>query len=210
MDTVNKVQALMRSEAYARDYQEYLDSNPDDVYISDGRVAAISRSEAGRALCRKYLIRYPVNPEDLRKDPGFIDTVFPAAWENPRECDGQNKLYGPTADGELQVSIDLTRTLAEIENDIGKLYHHYIDQKNSDKKSSVDHWDIYDQAVGGASEDDIALQLGQNKDTAEKYAARLKVVKRAVKKSKDQLHQFEAGVFITSLPKTGSTGEDEQ
>ncbi len=158
----DRLNALIRSEVYQADYAEYVvdRGGVSDIYIGEGLVSYhLSLSKAGKKLCEKWDLVYPVDPlaepiEDylycLSRPIEFVPD--PSRWKSAQAntmVSSDDKIFTHIND-KLALLIDLSFPREKLHSEL----NHFLDRwAKSHKKglnaSLIDKWEVYDKRKDG-------------------------------------------------------------
>lgn len=157
----DRLQGLIRSGKYRKDYEAYKQEGGEDYHILHGtpETLPISLSEPAKRLCRKWGLRFPVNPCE-RARPGDEEYVFPILsflpspqtwWEEKSFTwtGEQDERQIERIDGKLALLIDTSypvKTIVDRFKDFLEL--HLIEAgKHTGERTREDEdvWQIYDK-----------------------------------------------------------------
>lgn len=202
----DKLQALKRSEKYRADFQQYTKdreaAGEDDLYSFNqvvGEEFHHQLSEAGRVLCERWKIRFPVNPETPHL-PGEESCVHapvtyldhPDRWKSTT---ARPSISGEVSrithvDGKLVLMIDTeSYSIDQIRAELEKVLPLWALSTASRAKGSkkVNIWEIYDRRRAGKSTGDLVKEIAaaETDPGLPVYAteAHIKLVQDALKKA---------------------------
>ncbi|MBN2282745.1 MAG: hypothetical protein JXO48_02535 [Deltaproteobacteria bacterium] len=155
----DKLQALKRSEKYRKDYDEYLSKKTgDDALVGSLLDHSIKLSKAGRTLCDKYGLRFPINPDTPIDGDNFpiecfpeIDSLItyldpPEKWHETLSTSVDNDNLYTHINGKLVLMVDTSRSYGELLEAFKLLLKRWGQESSSRvKTSSIDIWHVYDE-----------------------------------------------------------------
>jgi len=170
MSTINCAVVLVRSEKYQKDYECYERSkrNEND-YAFGGKLSFGAKlSEAGKTLCKKWDILYPVNPYNEVTDKKIMNwlmfVVKPSityldppenwrewesiAWDNLGHKSGtedMSELAISRVNGKLVLMVDTSRAKSALLREFEIFIDYWSTaQKAKSRRTMVDKWEVFD------------------------------------------------------------------
>lgn len=170
----DRIQALKRSPMYAKDYKVYLKEykkrSPDEIDIigiipshpsTKKNEAYFVLSRAAKKLCKKYNLRYPIDPKTPFHESDLIRLCSPINYFIPREfvhelqeclTGGENdinmvgKKLTSYLDNRITIMIDQTFSKDMIEAEFKKIVDDWSKiSQNRIKGNEIDIWEVYDK-----------------------------------------------------------------
>jgi len=158
----DRLNALIRSKLYQSDYSEYV-VKPEarsDLYVGEKIVSYhISLSNAGKALCKKWGLVFPIDPfarpiEDylncLNRPIEFIP--HPSQWKTSQAnmfAGSDDKIF-TRINGKLALLIDLSFPKAKLRSEFDRFLNRWGEkQKRGPHGHTVNKWDVYDKKQNG-------------------------------------------------------------
>jgi len=158
----DKVQALKHSKKYAEDYRRFIKDRGEEYHILHGSPEAFPQvsnlSESAKELCKKYNLRYPIDPNEPVKE-WEIDYLYPVISfldppESWRDIEHINWTGDPKeaivtyVNGKLVVMIDTAHTREKIKqtlDDFLDMIAHYRGERTGgrDREIVFDKWRVY-------------------------------------------------------------------
>lgn len=178
MNLDDRIQALMRSKKYKKDFEKYIEQCrkkgiADKCIVSGSHALIFPLSDEAKKLCKRYEIPYPVSPEPpevLPKTSGEKATHFPLppVVQVPRIEKGK-PLWGLEDGRYFTVKIDFVQTLEGIRKVIDELYAYYSPRAKADERDresiiedepkALTHWQVYDVVERGKMEGKSILSI---------------------------------------------------
>jgi hypothetical protein len=152
---LDKVQALKHSKQYGEDYRKYeQEKEKEDWFADDGESYFIRLSEAGKKLCKKYNLLYPINPftpaDEIETNYVHHPVTFldqPKLWN---EVIGSRFDSAPEQgvithiNGKLVLMIDTELPRPQIEKAFKKYLDRYTKKSGERLRDGVaDIWQVY-------------------------------------------------------------------
>jgi hypothetical protein len=160
----DRLNALIRSELYQSDYSAYVVNRggASDFYLDEGTANYnVSLSKAGKALCKKWGLFYPVTPstaaiEDdlfcLNRPIEFIPD--PTQWKTSQAntfAGSDDKIF-THINGKLALLIDLSFPREKLRSEFDRFLNRWgKKQQKGRHEDLVNKWDIYDEVKKGIS-----------------------------------------------------------
>ena len=160
----DRLNALIRSKLYQSDYSAYVKKRGDasDFYVGDGpyRKGSIynyhlSLSKAGKELCKKWGLVYPVDPcakqiEDylccLNRPIDYMPD--PSQWKTSQAntfVGGDDKIF-THINGKLALLIDLSFSRKELRSEFDRFLDRWGEkQKKGRQDIHLNKWEVYDK-----------------------------------------------------------------
>jgi|Deesub1362A_J573_1020465.scaffolds.fasta_scaffold00319_14 hypothetical protein len=203
----DRIQALKRSSKYRKDYKKYEDylkkKGIIDYSLIDIITPIFKLSSEGHKLCKKYKILYPFNPDNPPKNGTDTAKIsMPAVFPLPLRVKRSGEHFFGLEDARfLNVKIDISRTLSDIQKDIKTLYHSYSKQikvpkrnRDLDLPKGKTIWDIYDMRKQGKTilqitKDIFRITESPSNDAIAK--SKYRIIERAYNKAKKLIKEAE-------------------
>lgn len=167
----DKYHALIHSEKYRKDYKHYeLSRGAENDYAFGGKLSFGAKlSEAGKMLCRKWSILYPINPNKKNADekalgllkfmvqPSITYLDSPENWrewesiawnisDHKSDTEDLNELAVSHVNGKLVLMVDTTRTKSELMQDFEIFIDYWSTaQRKKPRPTKADKWKVFEE-----------------------------------------------------------------
>jgi hypothetical protein len=151
---LDKVQALKHSKQYIEDYRRYEKAREkNDWFGGDARGYSIRLSKAGKKLCEKYNIRYPINPFTPADEKETVYVHYPITFLDPPKLWNKVKesLFDNAPDqsvithvnDKLVLMIDTEIPRSQIRQEFENFLNHFTKEPNQRLRESINIWKVY-------------------------------------------------------------------
>jgi len=169
----DKDQAIKRSKIYRKDYLKYTEervrNGVNDFFMFEEETGeqAYVLSESGKRLCKKWKIRFPINPytEYVKGEEACVHSPVtyldpPEQWKEITSRGGKDghKENITHIDGKLVLMIDTSYSTDQIKTAMEKILYYWTQKTTNRAKPSkaIDIWQVYDEVEGGKKQYQVA------------------------------------------------------
>ena len=157
-DPLDIVQAFKHSKRYAEDYQRYTKEHRDvpDMGIGLGFTCQVRLSEAGKKLCEKWGLVYPINPSSPEEEYEISFVSNPVSFLSPPESWTDFRAYSwgddradvdpeliTHIDDKLVLMIDTTYPRSYIKRVLALTLDQYTKEPKGGLRHNPEIWRIY-------------------------------------------------------------------
>ena len=181
ISTIDRTQAIKRSKIYKQDYADYMktvDYAQQDVHIGSPENYHVRLTMAGKKLCEKWNLVFPVNPHlpDAQDSLNAVIALLdpPEKWKTHTANEiGLGKQKQIThVNGKLVLMIDTSFTHKQIEEAFKKYIKCRVKERSGrERENTLDIWKIYDAYCDKKNMLEVTRNIFKIKATGENLPA---------------------------------------